>query len=108
MALTLERVLAVKQRCRQDSRKPGVTENLRALWKHFEHSQDFEFLHSMFQTFVRRAADFLIRYTEPETGLPLPSYDLWEEHRGIFTYTTAATCAGLRAASRISSALSGG
>lgn len=36
MALTLERVLAVKQRCRQDSRKPGVTENLRALWKHFE------------------------------------------------------------------------
>jgi GH15 family glucan-1,4-alpha-glucosidase len=78
---------------------------LLALWKHFEKTQDFEFLHSLYQTFVRRAADFLTRFTEPETGLPLPSYDPWEEHRGIFSYTTAATCAGLRAASKISEAL---
>lgn len=78
---------------------------LLALWKHFEVSQDFEFLHRMYQTFVKRAADFLVRYTEPETGLPLSSYDLWEEHRGIFTYTTAATVAGLRAAGSISVAL---
>jgi hypothetical protein len=36
MALTLERILSVKQRCRMDSRKPGVVESLRALWKHME------------------------------------------------------------------------
>ena len=36
MALTLERINDVKQRCRMDSRKPGVVETLRALWKHME------------------------------------------------------------------------
>ena len=78
---------------------------LLAVWRYFSKTQDFEFLHSLFQKFIRGAADFLVRYTEPDTGLPLPSYDLWEEHRGIFTYTTAATCAGLRSASDISAAL---
>lgn len=76
-----------------------------ALWHHFEHSQDFEFLHDMFQRFVKKAADFLLLYRETETGLPLSSYDLWEEKRGIFTYTAAATCAGLRAAANIAAAL---
>ncbi len=76
-----------------------------ALWRHFERFQDIEFLHNMFQRFAGKAADFLVRYREEETGLPLPSYDLWEEHRGIFSFTSAATCAGLRAASSIASAL---
>jgi GH15 family glucan-1,4-alpha-glucosidase len=76
-----------------------------ALLKHFEATQDFEFLHTMYQKFVRRAADFLALYTEKETGLPLWSYDPWEEHRGIFTYTTATTVAGLRAASSICASL---
>ncbi|MBP9773352.1 MAG: glycoside hydrolase family 15 protein [Candidatus Peribacteraceae bacterium] len=76
-----------------------------ALWRHFEKFQDFEFLHTMFQNFVKKAADFLIDYREEETGLPLASYDLWEEHRGISTFTTAATCAGLRAAGSIATAL---
>lgn len=76
-----------------------------ALWKHFEACQDFEFLHGMYHSLVKRAAGFLLKYREPKTGLPLPSYDLWEEHRGIFSYTTATICAGLRAASKISAAL---
>ena len=36
MALSLERALDVKKRTRMDIRKPGITENLRALWKHME------------------------------------------------------------------------
>ncbi len=76
-----------------------------ALWHHFEHSQDFEFLHDMFQRFVKNAANFLLLFREEATGLPLASYDLWEEKRGIFTYTAAATCAGLRAAANIAAAL---
>lgn len=36
MALTLERILDVKKRTRSDTRKPGVTEALRALFVHME------------------------------------------------------------------------
>ena len=36
MALTLENINLVKQRTRWDTRKPGVSESLRALWKHME------------------------------------------------------------------------
>lgn len=78
---------------------------LLALWKHFQATGDFEFLHARYQTFVRGAADFLTRYIESETGLPLWSYDPWEEHRGIFTYTSSATAAGLRAAGEICATL---
>lgn len=45
-----------------------------------------------------RAADALVRVLDPVTGLPAPSMDLWEERRGIHTFTAAATHAGLRAA----------
>jgi GH15 family glucan-1,4-alpha-glucosidase len=76
-----------------------------ALHRHFLATKDFEFLHAMYQTFVRNAANFLLEYTEKETGLPLWSYDPWEEHRGIFSYTTATTVAGLRAASEMAGVL---
>ncbi len=72
-----------------------------AIWKHFEINQDFEFLQEMYERFVNKAAKFLSEFREPETGLPLPSYDPWEEHRGVFSYTTACTIAGLHAAARI-------
>ncbi len=72
-----------------------------AIWKHFENLQDFEFLQRIWETFVKKAAEFMAEFREPETGLPLPSYDPWEEQRGIFTYTTATTIAGLHAAARI-------
>ncbi len=50
---------------------------------------------------VRKAADFMMRYREPTTGLPVPSYDLWEERRGILSFTCAAVVAGLRAAAEL-------
>ncbi|MDO8649095.1 MAG: glycoside hydrolase family 15 protein [Candidatus Peregrinibacteria bacterium] len=74
---------------------------LYALWKHFERTQDFEFLQRMYEKFVKRAAAFLCDFREETTGLPLPSYDLWEEHRGVFTYTTSCVIAGLHASARI-------
>lgn len=73
-----------------------------ALWKHFERFRDFEFLQSLYECFVRRAGNFLWKFREEATGLPLPSYDPWEEHRGVFSYTTACVIAGLRAAAQIS------
>ncbi|TSC57978.1 MAG: hypothetical protein Greene041619_854 [Candidatus Peregrinibacteria bacterium Greene0416_19] len=72
-----------------------------AIWRHFQRMNDFEFLQEMYETFVKRAAQFLCDFREEGTGLPLPSYDPWEEHRGVFTYTTACTIAGLHAAAEI-------
>lgn len=76
-----------------------------ALWRHFELNQDFEFLQKMYEKFLKKAAKFLCEYREKETSLPLHSYDPWEEHRGIFSYTTACVVAGLRAAASISEIL---
>jgi GH15 family glucan-1,4-alpha-glucosidase len=41
----------------------------------------------------------MVRYRDRKTKLPLPSYDLWEERRGVLTYTASTTYAGLIAAS---------
>lgn len=76
-----------------------------AIAKHFERVRDFEFLQGMFERFVKKAAQFMRDFREEETGLPLPSYDPWEEHRGIFTYTVGCTIAGLNAAAQIAHAL---
>lgn len=76
-----------------------------ALWKHFEKNHDFEFIQHMYEELVKKAAQFMVDFTEPETGLPLASYDPWEEQRGVFTYTTACTIAGLDAAAKISHVL---
>jgi len=72
-----------------------------AIWKHFQKVQDFEFLQTMYESFVKKAAQFLLEFVEPDSGLPLPSYDPWEEHRGVFTYTTASAIAGLEASAQI-------
>lgn len=72
-----------------------------SMWKHFEQVQDFEFLQELFEKFVKKAAQFLVDFREDGTGLPLQSYDPWEEHRGVFTYTTATVIAGLHAAAQI-------
>lgn len=50
---------------------------------------------------LRKAAGFLLADRDARTGLPLPSYDLWEERLGTHTFTVAATIAGLRAAGRM-------
>lgn len=69
-----------------------------ALWEFYERNKNFEFVKSVYETLVKRAADFLAGYREPVTGLPLESYDLWEERRGVFTFTVAAVYGGLQAA----------
>ena len=75
-----------------------------ALWHHFERYRDVEAIRPLFGSLIE-AAYFLVRYRDPETGLPLPSFDPWEERRGIITYTCAAVYAGLQAAARFSSLL---
>lgn len=69
-----------------------------ALWQDFVKHGNIEQPQSLFRTLIRRAARFLSLYIEPELGLPKPSYDLWEERYGIFTFTCSAVYGGLIAA----------
>lgn len=48
----------------------------------------------------KKVADFLVDYRDSRS-LPKPSYDLWEEDYGVFSYTCATVYAGLIAASNI-------
>ncbi len=47
---------------------------------------------------ARRAAEFLIGFLDQDTGLPLPSIDLWEQHQGQHAFSAAAVFGGLTAA----------
>jgi GH15 family glucan-1,4-alpha-glucosidase len=70
-----------------------------ALWNHFVLYRDIEFIRLLYKPLIKKAADFMCRYRDPETGLPGESYDLWEEQRGIFSFTVGAVFGGLTAAS---------
>jgi len=69
-----------------------------AFWHHFQEHQNIEFVRTLYEPLVIRPGDFMLKYRDESTGLPLPSYDIWEERRGIHTFTTTAVCAGLTAA----------
>lgn len=71
-----------------------------ALWHHYQQYHDLEFIASLYETLILPAGRFLATYRDPQTRLPLPSYDLWEERRGIHTYTCASVYAALRSAAR--------
>jgi GH15 family glucan-1,4-alpha-glucosidase len=70
------------------------------LWHHYERERDLEFIESLYNTFIEPAAQFMSEFIEPTTGLPQPSYDLWEEKYGISTYTASAVYGALAAAAR--------
>jgi GH15 family glucan-1,4-alpha-glucosidase len=69
-----------------------------SLWNHYQQYRDIEFVRSMYEDMILPAANFLCHYRDSDTGLPLPSYDLWEERLGIHTFTVASVYAGLEAA----------
>ncbi|HLD03160.1 MAG TPA: glycoside hydrolase family 15 protein [Candidatus Dojkabacteria bacterium] len=102
-----------------------------ALWKHYERFGDQEFLNEMWDNFILPAGDFLIHYRYKEaqqiqdlksfvggfqgnsddlqldlaynsSGLPRPSYNLWEIKRGIHSFSVASVYAGLKAAASLS------
>ncbi len=76
-----------------------------ALWDYYQMSKDLEFIESNYSGFIELAAHFLINYTDEKTGLPQPSYDLWEEKYGVHTFTCATVVAALTAASKFAEIL---
>ncbi len=71
---------------------------LQALWHHFLKYRDVEFIGQIYPNLILRAAEFLLRHTDDSTGLPRPSFDVWEEQHGVFTSTAATVCSALEAA----------
>ncbi len=75
------------------------------LAQHYTVAKDLELIESLYNPFIEKAADFMCRYIEEETGLPVDSYDLWEEKYGSSTYTAASVYGALHAAADLSAIL---
>jgi len=70
-----------------------------SLWNHFVIYRDIEFIKPFYRPLIKNAAEFMCSYRDRETGLPDSSYDLWEERRGMLSFTTGTVFGGLTAAS---------
>ena len=57
-----------------------------ALREHFRIYRDVEFLKPLYNSIVIPCANWLLEHRDHH-GLPKPSWDLWEERRGIHTFT---------------------
>jgi GH15 family glucan-1,4-alpha-glucosidase len=68
-----------------------------SLRQHFEAFRDVEFIKPLYNALVAQPAQWLMSHVD-NNGLPVPSWDLWEERRGIHTFTVAATIGALNAA----------
>ncbi len=66
---------------------------------------DLDTLQSLYSSLIKPAAEFLCSYRRADGRVVLASYDLWEERRGNFAFTQAATAAGLWSAAKISHVL---
>ncbi len=75
-----------------------------ATWHHLDAGGDPDILLELWPM-VKSAANFLADFRDRSTGLPSPSYDLWEERRGIHAYSSAAVAHGLESAARIAEVL---
>lgn len=71
-----------------------------ALWEHYERYRDIEFAHRLYRRLTIPCADFMTDFVHEVLRLPKPSWNLWEDRRGIHTFTVATVVAGLRAAAK--------
>jgi GH15 family glucan-1,4-alpha-glucosidase len=71
------------------------------LGEYLKYTGDQHFVDSMYDKFIRPAAEFMCRFIDKETSLPHASYDLWEEKFLTSTYTTAVTCKSLEIAAQM-------
>lgn len=73
--------------------------------QYYQLHPDKKMLHEFYDNFVKRMADFMAGYIEEATGLPKPTYDLWEENFLTTTYTTSVVHASLMAAAELAEAI---
>lgn len=68
-----------------------------ALRQHFLIYRDVELIKDLYTPLIIQPARWMLEHRDHH-GLPKPSWDLWEERRGIHTFTVAATIGALTAA----------
>ena len=73
---------------------------LHALQRYYEETKQAAFINERKDDLIKPMAEFLLEWRQ-DNGLPRPSYDLWEERRGTYTFTTASVIAGLSAAANL-------
>lgn len=61
------------------------------------------FIRTLYRPLVTRAADFIARFRDERTALPLPSWNLWEDRFGVHTFACATVVGALAAAARFAS-----
>lgn len=69
-----------------------------SLAQFYQHNKDPRILRDFYKSMVKPMADWVSEYTDETTGLPRPSYDLWEEKFLVTTFTTGTVYAALKAA----------
>lgn len=78
---------------------------INSLWTHFELSKDLEFIEGIYNRLVKSPAEFMVNYRDKKTGLPKPSYDIWEEKYGISTFTSSTVYQALVVAGKFAKLL---
>ena len=68
-----------------------------ALAEHVRMGGDWRLAADLYDRAVRRPCAWMLSYRGRD-GLPRPSWDLWEERRGVLTYTAASVVAALEGA----------
>jgi GH15 family glucan-1,4-alpha-glucosidase len=86
----------------QEDETAGV---IYAYGRYLEGSGDIDFVAANYRHFIKPAADFIAGFIDGGSGLPHPSYDLWEERFATHSYSVFITVAALKTASKIASRL---
>jgi len=68
-----------------------------SLRRHFQVFRDVEFVKDVYNSLIIEPAQWTLRYRDHH-GLPQPSWDLWEERRGVHLFTVASTIGALKSA----------
>jgi GH15 family glucan-1,4-alpha-glucosidase len=72
-----------------------------ALYKHFQKYRDVEFIATVYPRLVLKTTEFLLDFVDPQTNLPKPSFDIWEEKVGVYTSTVSTVISALQSAAKL-------
>ena len=72
-----------------------------ALYKHFQKYRDVEFISTVYPRLVIKTTEFLLKFKDPQTGLPKASFDVWEEKVGVYTSTVCTVISALESAAKL-------
>jgi GH15 family glucan-1,4-alpha-glucosidase len=78
---------------------------LYAIYRHWKENFNIMTLSALYEPLIKRSANTLVKFLDPSNSLPNPSFDIWEERKGVYTYSCACIYAGLYGASEIAFAL---